>query len=188
MAFLSETAAAVAAGARIRAARLLKFEFQSSTQYLWEGVGRLQADGHEWIGFGQLGGMEGLEQARSGDAPMATFWLSGVDPTFVTYAAGSQAEIKNRPVTVYLQFFDENLAVLDAPYAFYVGLMDVMRFSADGPRGRKIAVTAETAFVDGASAPYGYLTDVDQKARFPGDRGLEYVASLRAKTVNWLRG
>lgn len=189
--FLTEAQAAMTAGSRVACATLLKMEFTSSTQYLWDGIGYLQADGHSWLGFGKMGSISGLEQAVRGTAPQAAFRLSGVDPEFINYAANSETEVKGRPVTVFTQFLNADgphPTSLDSPVALWVGIMDIMKFSATGPRDRAISVTAESAFVDRIRSPYSYYTDVDQKARFHGDRGLEFAAALRAKTVNWLRG
>jgi hypothetical protein len=42
--------------------------------------------------------------------------------------------------------------------------------------------------VDRVRAPWGLYSDTDQRARWPTDRGFEFVASLIWKTVSWLRG
>lgn len=188
MAFLTDTQALLAAGSVVNRAVLVKLEFTSATQYLFEGLGQLAAGGTWWTGFGELVKVEGLEQPMRGSAPVATFTLSGVDPNFVSYASNSASEVTGRPISVYIQFLSERLKALDNPVAIYTGTMGVMTFSGTGPRERSISVTAESLFSDRASAPYSFLTDVDQKARYPGDRGLEFAGSLRNKTVNWLRG
>jgi hypothetical protein len=188
MGFFPQTLAALAAGSTVNRAALVQLDFTSGTKYLFEGLGILQTAGQDWLGFGHLVRVTGMEQASRGNAPVATFTLSGVDREFVNYASNSASEVKGRPLTVFAQFLADRMQPLDSPLAVYTGEMDVMRFSAQGPRERSITVTVESLFSDRASAPYSFLTDVDQKARYPGDRGLEFAPTLRNKTVNWLRG
>jgi hypothetical protein len=188
MALFTRTQAELAQGGQVAVARLVKLEFTSGTKYLWDGKGHLQAGGQTWLGFGELGTMSGLEQAVQGTAPQAQFLLSGVDSDFVRYAAQSEIEVKDRPISVFLQFLSASMIALDDPVAIYVGLMDVMGFNANDPSSRSISVSAESIFIDRIRSTYSYYTDTDQKGRSPADRGLEFVATLKNKTVNWLRG
>ena len=47
--------AAMLAGATVRAALLVRFDFASGIDRVWEGVGPLQAGGHTWKGMGGFG-------------------------------------------------------------------------------------------------------------------------------------
>lgn len=177
----------LAAGHRVQAATLFLFEFTSGPQYFWDGVGYLTADGHDWLGFGQLVSVSGLEQSRGMGAPQTTFKLSGVDDNLIAIAVNSAAEVTGNPCTVYLQFLSSAGVPLDEPIAIWAGTMDTLTFQA-GVRDQAITLTAETLFVDRVRAPWGFYTDTDQRSRWPGDRGFELVASLLFKTVQWLRG
>lgn len=181
------TVSELASGHRVRVATLFAMDFSSGTQRFWDGVGYLQADGHDWLGFGQLISVSGLEQSRGLGAPQTTFTLSGVDDNLIAIAVNSAAEVTGNPVTVYLQFLSSAGVPLDDPIAIWAGTMDTLSFSA-GVKDQSITLTAETLFVDRTRAPYGYYSDTDQRARWPLDRGLEFTASLIFRTVNWLRG
>lgn len=184
---LPDTVKELAAGHRVRAATLFEFEFTSATQRFWDGHGYLTANGHDWLGFGEMGSVSGLEQSRNMGAPQTTFKLSGVDDNLIAIAVNSASEVTGNPCTVYLQFLSSAGVPLDTPVAIWAGTMDTLTFQA-GAKNQSITLTAETLFVDRVRAPWGLYTDTDQRARWPGDRGFEFVASLIFKTVSWLRG
>ena len=184
---LPETVSALAAGHRVSVATLFEFEFSSSTARFWDGIGYLTANGHDWLGFGEMCSVSGLEQSRGMGAQRTTFTLTAVDDNLIAIAVSSASEVTGNPCTVYLQFLSSAGVPLDSPVAIWAGTMDTLTFQA-GVKDQAITLTAETLFVDRVRAPHGYYTDTDQRARWSGDRGFEFVASLLFKIVSWLRG
>lgn len=181
----SATIAAAAAGKAVRAALLCEFQFASGTERVWGGEYPIIAGGYEWRGMSPFLSVDGLSARGDLGAEPMTFKLSGVDAGIVAIAKDAANEAKNRPVNVWLQFFDESWAPLDAPILMRAGIMDQLRFQTVGLTQRDIECTAEGIFVARNYAPYAYYTDRDQNARFPGDRGLEYVGGLIYKVVTW---
>jgi hypothetical protein len=177
----------LAAGHRVSVATLFRFDFTSGSQFFHDGVGYLTADGHDWLGFGELISVSGLEQSRGMSAPATSFKLSGVDDNLIAIAVNSASEVTGNPCTVYIQFLSSAGVPLDDPVAIWAGTMDTLSFSA-GVKDQSITLSAETLFVDRIRAPYGYYSDTDQRARWTLDRGFEFAASLIFKTVTWLRG
>lgn len=178
----------MAAGQRVGVAALFEFEFLSKTVRFWDGLRTLKtADGREWNASGQLISASGLEQSRDLSAPQATFTLSGVDSELIAFAAGNEQQVTNRPMTVYLQFLSDRFECFDNPVAVWSGIMDRLSFRA-GTGTQTITLAAETLFYKRIRAQYAYMTDRDQQARWPGDRGMEFMPTLRNKTVTWLRG
>lgn len=185
MSYFPQTIAVYLAGSVVRQALLVHFDFLTRPMRLWLGHGTLDAGGHEWSGLGEFGGISGIESAIGGTAPQVTFTLSGVEPKLVTAGLSASEEVKGRDATVFLQFFDDTLQPLDAPYAVWLGTMDVMRVKAEGADRRTIEVTAETLFTRRAIPPFGFLSDRDQQRLFPGDRGLEQMPAMTNKSVQW---
>lgn len=178
---------AMAEGQRVSVATLFEFEFLTAPFRVWDGLRELETlDGRKWWAGGSLISASGLEQSRNLSAPQATFTLSGVDDTLISYAAGNTQQVVGRPCTVFLQFLSAEHVPLENPIAIWAGNMDTMVFRAGG-KEQQIVLTAETLFVKRIRAPYAYMTDRDQQARWPGDRGMEFMPSLINKTVNWLR-
>lgn len=183
---LSATIAAAVAGQVVRAALLARFDFVSGTERVWAGEYTLTtSDGYEWKGMGKFGSVDGLSARTDLAADQLTFALSGVDADLVGIAKNSAAEVRGQPCYVYIQFFDESWAVLDAPFPIRYGIMDQMRYAATGPSTRKITLTAEGIFAARNSAPYAYYTDSDQKARHAGDTFLALITTLQAKQITW---
>lgn len=184
---LPDTVAALAGKNRVSVATLYEFKFASSTRRFWNGLGYLTAGGEEWQGAGKIISISSMEQARGMTAPQASFTLTGASDDLIAFAANSEAEVKGYPCAVYLQFLGGPFQTLDDPIAIWTGVMDLMSFRA-GVRNQSITLTAESLFDRRARAPFGYMTDTDQQMRWPGDRGMEFMALLINKTVKWLRG
>lgn len=185
MPFFNETAAAALAGRAVRLAWLVRLGFASGEIRVWLGYGPLVAGGETWSGLGEFASISGLEVPLGGTAPITTMTLSGVDPVLKSKVREASAEAKGRPVRFYMQFFDENLQTLDSPYAVHTGVMDQLSVSAPNAETRTIEMTVEGLFTRRAIPPFGMLSNRDQQARFPGDRGLEYVTAMQSKTTNW---
>ena len=185
MGFFSSTVAAQLAGQVVRCAILVHFDFTSNPMRIWSGFGDIEAGGHTWTGIGQLGSISGMEAAIGGIAPVTTFTLSGVDPVLLAETLNASDEVKGRDVTVFVQFFDEELTPLDSPYTIYAGTLDVMSLSMTGPSQASIEVTSETVFTRHGLPMWGSLSDADQNRLHPGDRGLEMIAQVPFKTAIW---
>lgn len=195
MSLFPETIAASLEGRTVDVAILAEFDFASEAVRLWNGSGTLQAaNGTSWEGLSGLGAISGIEQAVNGQAPEATFTLTGIDADILTTARDEFAdEVRGRPVRLYLQFFgveDEddpgNQRPLDNPYPIWWGRMLSATFALDAEGGdRSIAVAAESVFSLRSRPRHAMYTDRDQQARFPGDKGFEFVASLINEEVTW---
>lgn len=177
------------AGNLVRVDVLAELQFASGTIRLWNGFGPLQTlDGKSWQGTAAMGDISGLSQSLNGSAPPLTVSLSGVDSTFALKAKSEAAEYFNRPLVVYLQFFDEDWQCLDNPYGLTMARMtNITSKMEEGPDGKiyTVSLTAETPFAVRRRPKFGYLTDRDQQLRFPGDRGLERVAGIDNKNITW---
>ena len=105
MSFFPETIAHHLAGRTVQAALLGQFDFASETMRLWNGGGVLEAnDGTQWQGLGQWGSVTGLEQAINGQAPEATFTLSGIDADILLLTRDEfEEEVRGRMVRVYVK-------------------------------------------------------------------------------------
>jgi len=184
---LPDVVAAMSKNQRVNVSTLYQFEFLSRTMRFWDGVRKLTAGGNEWEGSGSVISVSGLGQSRNMAAQQVTFNMSGAQDDLIQFASGNQQEVANRPCVVFIQFMSDEFTPLDEPVAIWSGNMDTMSFSVGGDN-QSIQLTAESVFVSRVRAQYAYMTDVDQQVRWPGDRGMEFMPTLRNKTVPWLRG
>lgn len=177
------------AGRLVRCDALVEFRFVSETVRVWNGFGPLQTiDGRVWSGLAEMGRISGLAQAINGKAPAQSFTLSGVDSTFAAKARADSAEYENRPVLVYLQFFDEKWACLGAPVALsfrFMGQITASMSQGDNGPVYAVTITAETPFTNRRRPSHAYNTDRDQQSRHPGDRGMERAAGIDNKQITF---
>lgn len=193
MSLFTETIALSLAGARVEAAWLVLFDFTSEPIRLWGGNGLLRtSDGNRWNGIGSLAAVSGIEQAINGQAPQASFTLSGIDAQVMRLARDEFiAEVKGRKVTAYLQFFGaddpadpDNQRPLDAPYPVWCGRALTPEFAFQDTE-RAVTIKCESLFSLRSRPQFAMYTDADQQRRFPGDLGFEFVGTLVNKSVTW---
>jgi hypothetical protein len=64
---------------------LVKIEHPDGDVYLWDGLGVLDYDGHEWQGVSRLGAVQIAPSDTEVQVTDITFTLSGIDEEFVSY-------------------------------------------------------------------------------------------------------
>lgn len=91
---------------------------------------------------------------------------------------------RNRRVNIYLALLDEAGAVIPVPYMIFGGLGDssVLAIAADGVT---FTLNAENSMISLQQAAVALLTDADQQARYPGDKGLEYAGRMKNAQIKW---
>lgn len=188
MANLPATIRAALNGETVRAVPLVFMDYASGPVRVWAGFGDLATGGHTWLGLGDLGSISDIEQPINGTAPQVTMTLSGVKPEWLPRVRNAQSEVKGRPCIAYFQHFDDDWQVLDGPLAIWFGLMDTISIEAPDAVTRRVELTLEWVFSRRGIAPSAYYTDEDQRALYPGDRGLEFVSAMQNKSVNWPQG
>lgn len=172
----------------ISAALLVFMDFVDAPKRWWPEFGTLHAGGYEWQGTGDLVAVDGLEVGGNMESTQTTFTLSGLNPELVALGASSIERVKERRVTVYLQFFHvegEERAIMEnlgEPFVAWSGIMDSPRFTGDADKAT-ITIPAENIWVNRNRPPFGLYTYKDQIARFPGDRSLKAIQGLVKKTI-----
>ena len=181
----SQTVQEQLAGGDVRMQWLAHFDFADAPLRVWPGYGELVTGGFTWLGFGDFVSISEVSIPEGLVAAKTSFKLSGVSPEIAAKCAASDALVKGRAATLYLQFFTAAGAPLDDPYPVLLLTMDQLQLTASGPSDRTVTLNCETPFVTRVRPRFSYLTDADQKMRFPGDRGLEFIPSLTNKVVAW---
>lgn len=148
------------------------------------GVDALDPAGALYRGLGELKSVPAVKQMLNGAAERVEFTLSGVSGDLLEISSGDDADaVKGRPATVGFALMDQRWALLGSIHwcAYYVAdylagqQMPVEDISA--PLVRTISLSCGTRFTGRRRPSYGYLTDQDQQARFPGDRACSLVAN-----------
>lgn len=182
-------------GQTIRAAWLVKLDFLSGAQFVWNGFGPVvTTDGQRWEGaFGQAR-IEGVGQAVNGKAPEFVMTLSGVDPTFAAKVRDEAEEYYGRIASVFIQFFggpDDDVGLwqcLGDKLPYFWGQMYTLKPSkkpnqeGDGFL-HEIGLTVESPFAGRRRPRFSYYTDRDQQLRFDGDLGCSRVSGIELRNI-----
>ncbi len=193
MGYFTPTEAAILAAGTCRAATLVEFQFSDGPAFLWNGFGQRTFGGIEYTGCGDLGTIEGLEEARSAISQQVTFTLSGVSDSpedLLARVLNSVDVVQGNLAIVSLQLFDEDWAAIGNPIPVYFGLMmppRVTREAATETQGatRTLSLQTENLFYGRHRPPAGRYTDKEQQSRFPGDRFCEFVPKLVNLSLTW---
>lgn len=176
-------------GQAIRAAWLVKLDFLSGAQFLWNGFGPVVTnDGQRWEGMFGHGRVEGGGQSINGKAPETTMVLSGIDPTFVAAARGEAAEYFGRMAFTKLQFFGDDWQCLGDSIPLMWGTMQTLKPSRKPNQDgngfiHEIGLTIESPFVGRRRPRFSYYTDRDQQLRFDGDLGCSRVSGIELRNI-----
>lgn len=147
--------------------------------------------GVTWAGLGpQLGisSVQATEDAGPGQVTLSMPLVQGM----LAATLGNVETYRGRRARVLYQVMDaDTLQPLDDPIPLYVGEMQPVRVTRDSSGGGSVrgriemrlvrAGTSNTRRDDGLR-----MTHQQQQQRYPGDMGLEYVASLVRGDAVWL--
>ena len=179
---------------KIGQAVLVHMDFRDTPKRWWTGFGDLQVNGHLWQGLGDLIGISPISSSYQVSAKQVTFEVAAT-PEMLALALAAKDRVRDRSVTVYLQLFAMEDAEgadrgqpIGSPMALYSGSMQRMPWKASGPTQRSISIECEGIFLRRNLPPRGRWTDSDQKARYPGDRGLERLPIYAAGYETRWRG
>lgn len=168
----------------VRPILLAFLDFETEETRLWSGVGDLNWDDQTWKGIGDFGRVSSLEETVELKAVGMSLQLSGVKTENIADVAAEP--IQGRRAQLWLGFLDEDFTLIADPVMIFDGRMDTVEI-ADGGATAVITMAVENRLRDLERARTRRYTDADQQARFPGDRGLEFVPSLQELDIPWGR-
>jgi hypothetical protein len=148
--------------------------------YFWSGIGDLELDGNTYTGAGDLISISEIRESSDIAAYGAQLTLSGIPNELVELAL--QEPYQGRKANV-------RFGVVTPPSTYTVftvfsGEMDQMDINM-GPETTTISLDVESRLIDLERPRIRRYTDGDQRARFPNDRGLEFLTRLQSESLNW---
>ena len=108
--------------------------------------------------------------------------MSGIPADLISLALSS--DYQGRTGTVYLGALDANRAVVADPYAIFSGNMDVLTIT-ESAENHIVSVQLESRLVTLERSKTRRFTKEDQQIEFPDDLGLNNIAKLRDKKIEW---
>jgi len=162
---------------------LITMDF-SQTLRLWNGIGLLTYNGHEYTGSGNALSVDAIHETNSIEARGTKFVLSGVNPAIVAIALAEPYQ--GRRVTIEYAVLDDNGVILPDPYPFFAGYADNMDIEA-GRDTATVTLSVENELIALKRASDRRRTHEDQQINYPGDSFFSRVASIQDKKFVWGR-
>ena len=155
----------------------------TSPIYLWTGFGDLNYSETDYLGVGELLGINVIEESQDLGAKGLSINLSGINGTTLLNKALTE-EYQGKAVTIKLGVFDSDGNIEDTPIIIFSGFMDVLSID-EGSEKSTIALTVENKLIQlGRSNSRRYNSN-DQRSEHPTDQGFDYVTSIAEKDIIW---
>jgi len=160
---------------------LVKLEFDSGDALVWSGMGNLTWDSQTWLGIGNLGKISRIDETADIQADGIKLELSGIPSDYISLALTENYQ--GRACTVWVGFMDGE-AVIENPTQMFSGRMDLMAIDERGDTST-LVISAENHLADLLKPREWRYTHEDQQIDYPGDLGLEMIASVQNKEYQW---
>lgn len=156
-------------------------DFDSQPLYVWNAPFNGTINGKLYLGAGQLLSISSIEETTEMEARGASITMTGIPSSFLSLAL--QEPYQGRECRIYFGIVGE---ALSSYTEIFTGELDQMNI-VEASDTATIQVTAENVLIRLERPVVRRFTDQDQKSRYPGDRGLEFVAGLQDKEIFWGR-
>ena len=182
--------------------------FDTQTLYMWTGIGDLVFNNITYVGTGQFLEISELRETAEISAKGATVSLSGIPSNLISLAIsepyqGRKCKILFGLIDANRQFLkledgsfllaedgsriDVSQGAVSPVVEVFNGYIDQMIIN-EGADTSNITISVESRLIDLERARIFRFNDQNQKARYPTDRGFEFVEDLQDKQFNWGRG
>lgn len=166
----------------LRPIMLVYFEFDGGDIRLWSGVGDLLWGSDTFTGAGSLMGLSPYEENQALQAQGITVTVSGISSSILSIALAEPYQ--GRPATIWLGALDSAGVLISDPYQIFTGFMDVMSIT-EGGENCDVSVSIENKMITITKTKESRYTGEDQKRKYSGDLGLDFVAFLQDKEIVW---
>jgi len=158
--------------------------FDGGTLRFWSGTGNLVWDSETFVGSGTLLSVSEVSETQNTEAQGVQFTLTGIPSSILAIAL--LEPYQGREIKLYIGALDDDFALVGEPYELFSGFMDVMEFQENGDSAT-ITLSAEHHLIELKKVKVSRYTPEDQKRKYPGDKGLDFVPSLQDKEIIWGR-
>lgn len=164
----------------IKPVNFAAIEFDDGTVYLHDDLGTITFGGHDYLGVGNLGAIEGIEERDDGSPAGITLRLS-----MLSQALLDEVLLENffrRPVTAYFSLRDTVTgAMIATPFELFHGHIDDISVSAG--QTASIAVKVETELSAWNRPLNRFFSDSENQRIYPGKLGAKYMSAMANKKV-----
>lgn len=162
----------------------VQLDYDSGTSRYWSGFGELSWNSQTWLGAGNLGSMDKIEETTDLRATGTKLGMSGIPSEMISLILGERS--RGRTVKIWLGFFDEFPTVKADPVLIFSGRIDNQGLE-ESAEAATIEIHCENKLKDLKRPRELRWTDQQQKNLLSTDKGCEYVADLQNKEISWGR-
>lgn len=179
--------AAKLGGPHISRAWFAELDLPSGISRLHNGVGTINANGHDWRGVtdpigGTLVDIDAVEDPRFGQAAVVAIVLSGANVEFWRSVKLLGREIEGRLATLSWAMVDSETGEIGLFKTMLPGRMSAPSLRREGIGRRAMSLTIE-GFWQAKNFPFGgRWNKADQLRRYPGDLGGEFIGQKASET------
>lgn len=157
--------------------------FDDGTLRLHTDLGDITWGGHTWLGVGDLGSIDAIEE-RDDLSPTGTLLrLSGLNTTVLTEALTQN--YFDRPANIYFGLRDTVTASLVSdPYELFPGRMDQMKITI-GDVQNIIEMAVENELIEFQDPRMQYYSDAELQRDYPGSLGFKWLAAMIDTKILW---
>jgi len=160
------------------------FDYGSGVLRAWSGIGDLIWAGNTYLGVGHLLSVSPVSETVQLKAEGVQFKMTGIPQARLAQVLGE--DYQGRPAKLWIGVLDTAGNLIADPVMVLDGRMDTVEID-EGGDAAIITQHVESELIDLRRPRTSRYTDVEQKALYPGDRGLEFVASLQDQVILWGR-
>lgn len=164
----------------VRGCFLLDLAFDSGHVRACDAECDIVVGANTYVGIGEFGTFDGVEEGVEFVARGIRFTLTGVDSALMSTIRTEKYQ--RRPATLYVAMLTEQNALVDTPEVVWSGYMDVMPLDVAGPEAQ-IIVQCEHRLRN--SPPFSRWSDADQQARFTGDTFFNLTHMVDGYVSSW---
>lgn len=176
------------------AAWLIELDFTSDTlRYTTWPTDITSTDGLVYTGTSGHASVSDVSESEDAAATKITLGFTIVNTAMIALALGDVAGYRNRPARLYLQLIDNTFQPVGAKVHRWTGRMDKVQITrkpavpeGGGSTGRIEMQCTRGGMARARNADGLRLNDAQQRERFAGDRGFEYIEGLINQPTPWL--
>jgi hypothetical protein len=180
--FVSDADAELLARPHVARAWFGVFDLPFGVLHVHSGVGRVVVGGKVYRGVtdpcgGRLVAVSQVDEPQFGQAASVTITLTGVNREFLKELKDSARDLEGRSANIYWAAFDaETQRLLTALIpVFPFGRLTSPAITWQGVGQRTVTLTVESIWQAKNFAPGGRWSPADQRRRYPGDLGLDFM-------------
>ena len=136
---------------------------------------------NEYFGVGNLGVIQPIEETANIQSLSMSVSLSGINTSIVPIALDENYQ--GRRAKVYIAYFENNHSVIGTPVLIFDGRMDYMDINLG--KEAEITLYLESKFVEWEKAKVRRYNSIDQRVKYPNDKGLDFVEEIENVDFPW---